>query len=158
MLFKQRVLRYARVVRAGGVVLVVCVFAALAASTGRGAVRQTPCNLSTHRLRSGRALSLSVLCATDSVQMLRVDFASTARLIHDTSLAGAVCRASTPRSWFCIFAAGGSAAENTPLTATVQFKAAAPRAAQHGHVTYYLGASGSGAINASTAETATFSY
>lgn len=158
MLFEQPFLRYARLVRAGGVVLIICVFAALAATTGKGAVKQAPCSVSAHRVKSGRALSLSVLCTTDGVEMLRLDFPPTARLVRQTSLEGAVCRDSTSRSWFCIFDYGGAAAENTPLTATVQFKAAAPRAAQHGHVTYYLGASGSGAINVTAAETATFSY
>jgi hypothetical protein len=158
MLFQQRVLRYARPVRAGGVVLIVCIFAALAAATSRGAARQAPCSISAHRLRSGKGLSLSVLCTTDGVEMLRMDFPLTARLVGQTSLKGAVCRDSTSRSWFCIFAYGGPAAVNTPLTGTVQFKAAAPRAAQHGHVAYYLGASGAGAINVSAVETATFSY
>lgn len=92
--------------------------------------------------------------------MLRVDFPLTVRLVGQTSLRGGVCRDSTPRSWFCVFANGDPVAVNTPLTGTVRFKAAAPRARQHGHVTYYLQtlAAGAGTIDTATAETATFSY
>lgn len=148
--------------RAGGVVLIVCVFVALAASTGKGAAKQVPCSLSTHRLQSGRALSLSVLCTTDGVEMLRVDFPSTVRLVSQTSLKGGVCRDSTTRTWFCVFPSGEPVALNSPVTGMVRFQATAPRAAQHGRVTYYLqapgGPAGPGSIDAAMTGTASFSY
>lgn len=94
--------------------------------------------------------------------MLRVDFPRTVRLVSQTSLQGGVCRDSTRRTWFCVFPSGDPVVLNTPLTGTVRFKTAAPRAAQHGHVTYYLqapgGPAGQGSIDAAMTETATFSY
>ena len=92
--------------------------------------------------------------------MLRIDFPPAVRLVGQTSLTGAVCRDSTSRSWFCVFANGDPVGVDTALTGTVRFKAAAPRARQHGHVTYYLQtvAAGAGTIDTATAETATFSY
>ena len=104
-------------------------------------------------------MSLNFVCATADVQMLRVDFPSTARLVGETAVKGAVCRDSTARSWFCIFAYGSPAAAGTPLTATVRFKAAAPRGRQRGEVTYFLQSPGGpGVIDASTSQSAAFSY
>lgn|GEM_PF-5938805 len=155
-------MRYARRVRAGGVVLSLCVFAALVASAGKGARSEAPCTLAAHRLPSGRGLSLSFRCTTGDVEMLRVDFPKTVRLVGRASLTEGVCRDSTPRSLFCVFPSGDPVAVDTPLAGTVRFKVAAPRARQHGQVSYYLpapgGPAGPGTIDTTTPETATFSY
>lgn len=148
--------------RAGGVVLIVCVLAALTASASRGAARAAPCSVTAHRVRSGHGLSMSFLCTTGSLEMLRVDFPATVRLVGQTSVTGGVCRDTTPRSWFCVFPSGDPVAVDTPLTGAVRFKAAAPRAHQHAQVAYYLpapgGPAGLGTIDTTTPETAAFSY
>jgi hypothetical protein len=94
--------------------------------------------------------------------MLRVEFPAAVRLVSQTSPKGSVCRDSTLRTWFCVFPVGDPVAVNSPVTGMVHFKAAAPRAVQHGHVTYFLqapgGPAGPGSIDAAMTETATFSY
>ncbi|MBV8065953.1 MAG: hypothetical protein JOY73_10540 [Actinobacteria bacterium] len=128
-----------------GMLVVVFGLLALAGSSPAAPTSRTaapPCTSAFQRMTS-RRLQLTLTCQRAPLTIVLVQFSPTVEIRTVTRfLPAAGCRASTPTTWYCLFATG--VPDGTTMSGSVTFAAAMPRAVQHARVVFYLQDSGNG--------------